>query len=188
MDIKGMDDGLTVIALQQKQQQGENGYLKLGKAVKAGKQVHANGCTKSATKFLRCDFVHGKRNKPACILMTHDKKHVIAIQNAHGNKRGSGTKNRKPKIVAIKNPFGDPEYINTHDENNKLHEKVKNCAFKKTQMKGNKSFKLNLLAKEGTGKYYLNFECNGSGNVSNICSDPATKREDACEFIFESID
>ena len=179
-----MDGGLTVIALQQKQQQGENGYLKLGKAVKAGKQIHANGSSKSATKFLRCDFVHGKRNKPACILMTHDKKHVIAIQNVHGNKTGNGTKNRSPKIVAIKNPFGDPEHINTHDENDKLHEKVKNCAFRKFQKEGKKSFKLGLLTKEGTGRYFLNFECDGSGIASNICSD-ATKRENACEFIFE---
>ena len=183
MDIKEMYDGLKVIDLQQKQQD-ENGnrYLKLGDAVEAGKQLHANGSPNEATEFLVCDFSH--RNKHACILMTDDKKHVIAIQNVHDNKRRNGAKNRKPKIVAIKNPFGDPEYINTHDENNKLHEKVKNCAFKKTQTKGNKSFKLNLLAKEGTGKYYLNFECNGSGIASNICSDPATKKENACEFIF----
>ena len=87
MDIKGMDGGLRVIALQQeKAGKIDSRYLKLGKAVKAGKQIHANGSPQSATKFLRCDFVHGKRNKPACILMTHDKKHVIAIQNAHGNK------------------------------------------------------------------------------------------------------
>ena len=185
MDIKGMDGGLRVIALQQeKAGKIDSRYLKLGKAVKAGKQIHANGSPQSATKFLRCDFVHGKRNKPACILMTHDKKHVIAIQNIHGNKRGNGTKNRKPKIVAIKNPFDDLDHANTHDENDKLHEKVKNCAFKKTSINGKKTFKLNLLAKEGTGKYYLNFECNGSGNVSNICSDPATKKKDACEFIF----
>ena len=94
------------------------------------------------------------------------------------------TKKRKPKIVAIKNKMGDPEHINTHDENDKLHEKVKNCAFRKFQKEGKKSFKLGLLTKEGTGRYFLNFECDGSGIASNICSD-ATKRENACEFIFE---
>ena len=85
MDIKEMYDGLKVIDLQQKQQD-ENGnrYLKLGDAVEAGKQLHANGSPNEATEFLVCDFSH--RNKHACILMTDDKKHVIAIQNAHGNK------------------------------------------------------------------------------------------------------